>query len=183
MIILRKHLTGSYGVEDQNGKRLGNITRKLLSLKYIFKNPQGESLAYTDIYTGSCQSQDKTFFENTEYVLISEPGKDRLAAGFPAYNENVDASKLNTFYMKPPLTDRMTLQIRNMDERFYLRTNIRSGYTIITGIDGNILGNISRLKKGTFSVELSGFDAPVLLCGIFLFTKYLLNENRSIDIV
>lgn len=182
MVILRRRLMGSFSVEDQNGKKLGSITQKLIGPKYIIKNPQGVTVAYTDICMRNLQNPDSTLL-NTEYVLASTLNKEQLAIGFPAYNENVDASILKNLYIKSPLTDRMTVHIQGVDEKLFLRMDIRNGHVMISEIDKNFQGDVHRLRSGVFSVDLRISDDPVLLCGIFLFTRYLLNENKSIEVV
>jgi len=181
MVILRWRLIGRFSVEDQNGKKLGSITQNLIGPKCIIKNPQGVTVAYTDICM-RLQNPDSTLL-NTKYVLVSMLNKEQLAIGFPAYNENVDMSILKTLYIKPPLADRMTVHIQGLDEKLLLRMDIRNGHVMISEIDKNFQGDIHRLRSGVFSVDLRISDDPVLLCGIFLFTRYLLNESKSIEVV
>ena len=179
MIMLTKRLLGGYTVADPDGKPLALIKPKLFSPRFTIMTPQGDTVAYADI----CVHRPKDFatanLENTSYLLLCAQSGERLATGLPAYHEDVDGTKLPTYWRRPPLADRMAVLLQGMEDPFFLRVKM-DGSAVISGIAKDVTGSVKRLKGGDFSAELSPREDTTLLCGIFLFTRYLLMENELI---
>ena len=179
MITLNRHWTGGYRIAYPNGNPLGSIRQKPFSQRFTIMDPQGAAVGYTDMDVHGPIDVGHTVFENTAYVLVSAQGGGRLATGRPAYNESVDVTQLHTYLVKPPLADRIALCLDGTADKLLLRVQM-NGSATLSMEDGSVCGTVKRLEKGGFSVDLKQCEDTLLLCGIFLFTRYLLKENESI---
>lgn len=179
MITLKRHLMGGYGIADINGNPLGSIRQKLFSQRFTIVDPQGAALGYTDMDVHRPVDADHTVFENTAYVLVSAQGGGRRATGRPAYNESVDVTQLHTYLVKPPLADRMTLCLDGAADKLLLHIQM-NGSATLSKEDQAVCGTVKHLGGGGFSVDLKRCEDTLLLCGIFLFIRYLLKENEPI---
>lgn len=179
MITLRKHFMGRYAVEGRDGELLGSIRHKFFSPRFTITNRQGDTIGRTDIYVNRSRDFPSTALESTSYILVSAQSGERIATGVPAYNDDVDVTKIQTYLIRPPLADRLIILLQGTDDKFILHVKM-NGTAVISGIDKDVSGTIKRLKRRSFSVDLSISDDTMLLCGIFLFTRYLLMENEPI---
>ena len=182
MVTIERSLTGGFRVKDQNGNELGRIISRLFSSKHIIKDSRGNVWGYTDICVHNPQNPDSSLLENTEYTLFSASNGEQLAVGLPAYNETIDRAEIKAFSIKPLLADKMKIRISSVDEELILILKM-SGRAMIFANDKNVCGYIHYIGGHAFSVDIRNLDVPVLLCGIFLFTRYLLKENEPIAII
>ncbi len=164
---------------ESDGKRLAGIRGSLTGPgKQIC--PEDSGNAWTaDIFTPEASGVNRGDVRKKEYVLHDEKGC-AAAAGRPGYKEDDDPDKTGWPLARLPRVDHADIRIGDVPFRLTMRSG--GNYDLQDYAGESALSIVHRGISGGWNLETEQSFSPELLCGLFVFCRYIEHENEFLTV-
>lgn len=119
------------------------------------------------VFTGDVRSK--------EYVMVSGSG-ERIAAGYPGYSEGDDPDVVGWPICRMPKVDRASITAK--EAKYSLTMHNSRNYPLSDTAGQELLRIFHKGIAGGWNLEDRQGFAPEVLCGFFVFCRYLEQENE-----
>lgn len=160
-----------------NEEVLARITRPFIDKRKRIWIGKEEESWYTDVQAIADASKSAGDVRNKKYVLCDHMGQERMV-GTPNYAKGEDPVEAGWPLCRMPRVDHVKIWIDA--EEYCLQ--MQEGYTYVLRdeVRREILWISHRGIQGGWSVESEWELPPHLICGLFLFCKYMEQENEFV---
>ena len=161
--------------EEQSCQTLAKIKSSLTGpVKKIFRNSD-EPVLKTDIRHLNTEKYDSGDVRCREYILINRED-EMIAAARPGYAEGNDPAVTGWPICRMPKVDHAQITIKG--EIYYLTMHNSQNYALKDSKGHEILRIMHKGITGGWSVEDDQGFTPEILWGLFIFCRYIQQENE-----
>ena len=135
----------------------------------------GELLSTTDVRYFDESKASSGDVRNREYILTNN-GNQRICSARPGYADGDDPNVVGWPICRMPRVDHANIVVNG--EEFLLAMHNSQNYSLTNNGNSEVLRIMHKGIAGGWTVEdICGF-APEIICGIFIFCRYIEQENE-----
>ena len=138
-------------------------------------SPNGVLLLQTDIHTLNAPAEKKADVRFRKYIL-SDVSRTPYAIGKPGYAKEEDPSNAGWPICRMPKVDHVQILIHDKDYLLVMRNS--QNYHMKKSSGNFAIEIFHRGLGGGWEIEAEDEITPEMICGIFIFCRYLEQENE-----
>lgn len=176
MVTYCVHSGSLFTVEnDRPAVRLDVVKGSLFDSKKTILTPDGTVELVTEI-----QAKDHgARLQDRRYIMMDQSGQT-LAVGLPAYEKSADPEVMGWPIYRSPHVDHATIRLGGRELCLYMLNS--QNYRLVDTQDKPVFELIHNGLRGGWNIETEKNLEPRLLLGLFVFCRYLEQENEFITV-
>lgn len=139
----------------------------------------GKVVLRTDILNLKAPAGERDNVHYRQYIMLDENGEE-YAAARPGYAQGEDPSVAGWPLCRMPRADHARLSIGG--EEYLLEMRDSQEYSLSEKAGGILVRIIHRGLCGGWTIDAAGVFRPEMVCGIFIFCRYIEQENEFLAV-
>lgn len=162
--------------QESGQEPLGKIKNALFGPRKTVSAPGLDAALKADILQEEGTALAQRDVRSLKYVLTDEGGQT-IASAVPGYSPREDPSEMGWPAFRAPEVDHASVLV---GDRSYLLTRRGANNYLITDENAAVLRARRKSMSSAWSIESdAGFPAEII-CGLYIFCRYIEHENEAI---